>query len=96
MKNTPNPTFAIKMPDGKDATAKSLLLLCIDFTPPGGLDLSAQRARNRVADALENGLTSSDIQLEDADYAVAQEAIKGMKWGGRHKDIPRFAELFGV
>lgn len=96
MKTVPNPTFTIKLPDGKDATAKSLLLLCIDTTPPGGLDLPAQRARNRIADVLENTAAGAEIALEDADYTVAQEAIKAMKWGGRHKDIPKFAELFNV
>lgn len=96
MKTVPNPTFTIKLPNGQDATAKDLLLLCIDFSPQGGFDLPTQRARNRIADVLEKTGAGAEIALEDADYTVAQEAIKGMKWGGRHKDIPRFAELFGV
>lgn len=96
MKTVPNPTFTIKLAGDKSATAKDLLLLCIDFQPQGGFDLATQRARNRVADVLEKTAEGAEIALEDADYAVAQDAIKGMKWGGRHKDIPRFAELFGV
>lgn len=83
------------MPNGTPASAKDLLLLCIDHQPQGGFDLPTQRARNRIADALEKLEAGVAISLEDADYTVAQDAIKGMRWGARHNDIPRFAELFG-
>ncbi len=96
MKTVPNPTFSIPLPGGKNATAKDLLLLCIDNQPQGGFDLATQRARNRVAAVLEKTEDGAEIALEDADYATAQDAVKAMRWSGRHADIVKFAELFGA
>jgi hypothetical protein len=96
MKHIPNPTYVIKLPNGTEATAKDLLLLCIDYVPPQGLDLPAQRARNRVAIELEKMAPGAEIVLEDHDYVTAQDAIRMMRWNARHKDIVAHAELFGV
>ncbi len=96
MKTVPNPTFTIPLAGGKNATAKDLLLLCIDHQPQGGFDLATQRARNRVAAVLEKTTEGAEIVLEDADHTTAQEAVKAMRWAGRHADIVKFAELFGA
>lgn len=99
MKTIPNPTFSIPVSaakDSKNATAKDLLLLAVDQPPPGGFDMATQRARNRVAAALEKTVDGAEIALEDADYSVAQEAVKAWRSGIRHKDIEQFYGLLGV
>lgn len=96
MKTVPNPTFTIKLPDGKEATAKDLLLLCVDFPPQGGFDQATQRARNRVAAILEKTEAGAELSFEDADYTVAQDAVKLMRWNARHYDFDKFSTLFGV
>ncbi len=99
MKNIPNPTFSIPFtvgPNGRNATAKDLLLAAVDQAPNGGFDLATQRARNRVADAVEKVAEGGEIVLEDADYTTAQEAVKAWRSGIRHKDIEQFYALWGV
>ncbi len=99
MKNIPNPTFSIPLtvgPNAKNATAKDLLLAAVDQSPQGGFDLATQRARNRVAAKLEGLADGAEIELEDSDYATAQEAVKAWRSGIRHKDIEQFYSLFGV
>lgn len=99
MKNIPNPTFSIPFtvgPNGRNATAKDLLLAAVDQSPQGGFDLATQRARNRIADKLEKTADGAEIELEDSDYASAQEAIKAWRSGIRHKDIEQFYALFGI
>ena len=54
MKTIPNLKFTIKDPDGKtDATTASLLQLCLNVPPSGGLDFATIRTRLRVSDVLE-------------------------------------------
>ena len=97
MKTIPNLKFTIKDPDGStNATTASLLQLCLNVPPQGGLDFATIRTRLRVADVLEKAKPGSDIKLEDSDYATALEAVRAMKWGGVHKDILRFADEFGL
>lgn len=99
MKNIPNPTFSIPLtvgPNGRNATAKDLLLAAVDQSPPGGFDMATQRARNRVAAALEKAVDGAEIAFEDADYATAQEAVKAWRSGIRHKDIEQFYALLGL
>ena len=96
MKNIPNLQLSIVSEKNLPYTAKGLLSLCLNNTPPGGFDLATMRARNRVADAIEKVEEGGTINLEDADFAAAQDAVRQMKWSGMHKDIVKFAELFGV
>lgn len=79
-----------------ETTTVSLLTVALNTPPQQGFDFTAIRARNRVADAIE-GLKAGDvIKLEDADYTVAVDAIKGVRWTARSKEILKFAEQFGL
>lgn len=77
-------------------TAVSLLTICLNSVPPGGLDFATIRTRNRVADAIEKIGDGDTIKLEDSDYTAAQEAIKTTRWATRNKHLIQFAELFGL
>ena len=96
MKTTPNLTFQLKDSDGKPMTAAKFIALCLANPPPQGFDFATMRGRNRVADAIEKVKAGGEIKLEDADHAVAVEAVRQMKWGTSHKDILKFGELFGL
>lgn len=96
MKNIPNIPLTIELKPGEVATAATLLNLCLANPPPAGFDYAMMRARNRVSDAIDGLRVGDEIKLEDADYATAVEAVKTMRWAAKHKDILKFAELFGV
>ncbi len=78
-------------------TTVSFLRLSLDILPPGGAFTPAlMRARNRVEDATNGVEVGGTIKLEDTDYATAQEAVKGVSWGRRDRNILKFVELFGL
>lgn len=90
MKEVPNKQFT-----EKDSTV-SLLTTCLNNPGDNGLDLAAIRARSRVMDALEEIESGGMIKLEDADYTVAQQSVKSVRWAAPHKHFISFAEQFGL
>ena len=89
MKETPNRQFS------ETDTTVSFLTTSLNFTERG-FDLVTMRSRSRVLDAIEKVETGGIIKLEDADYAVAQDAIRNVKWTKVSKDLIAFAEQFGL
>lgn len=88
MKTIPNVKF------NETESVVSLLTTCLNAIPEGGLNFTEIRARNRVMDAIEAVPNCTEIKLEDADYAVAQGAIKTTRWAIRNKHLIQFADLF--
>ena len=90
MREVPNKRF------NEERTTVSLLTICLNNPGDRGLDLVTIRTRNRVFDAMEGVKEGDVIKLEDADYAVAQEAVRAARWAKPDKHIIQFAELFGL
>lgn len=96
MKSIANKEFSVS--DGKTVTVAELLESCLSSPPTGGFDFATMRARLRVSSAMEpyKNVAGVDIQLEDADYATAVEAIKSTRWARYEKYLVEFGELFGL
>ena len=97
MKSIPNKAFTT--PDGSVVTVAQLLETSLSSPPPEGFDFATMRARLRVSavlDAPRSGPVGGDIELEDADYQTAQEAIKKTRWVRYSKHLVEFGELFGL
>lgn len=93
MKTISNKTYDCQP---KPVTTAELLIDSLKFTPQGGFDFATMRARTRAMDAAEKAGAGGTIDLEDADYSVAQEAIKNVRWGRMDKHLISFAEQFGL
>lgn len=91
MKSVTNKVFAT---DPLITTA-TLLKDSLSFMPSGGFDLVTQRARFRVLDAIEK-MKDETIQLEDADFSTAAQAVQQVKWVKLEKYLVEFSELFGL
>lgn len=74
----------------------TLLNMCLDNGGKQGLDLSALRARNRVADGIEKLKTGDVIKLEDADFATAQNCVREVRWIKYERHLITFAEQFSL
>ena len=105
MKTIPNLTFAVTFSDRPTITetVKTLLTLCIDSPPPpsgenpqGGFTYAIMRARDRVADVLDKVEDGGEIKMEDADFETAKKAVVDRRWNKKHRDLTKFAELFGA
>jgi len=97
MKSTINTIFSIEIPGIKSpVTVATLLKLCLANPPQGGFDYKEMRARNKIEDAIETVEPGGTIELEDADHAVAVQCVTAMRWGIKHRDLAKFAELFGA
>ena len=97
MKSLPNQIFSITIPGEKPiVTTATLLKICLSVPPQGGFDYKTMRDRSKVEDILDAVESGDTIALEDADYAVAVQCVTAMRWGIRHKDLVKFAELFGA
>jgi hypothetical protein len=91
MKEIPNQQFT-----EKDTTV-SLLTQCLDFTQiEKGFAIGDLKARARVDKALAEVKAGDIIKLEDSDYAVAQQAIREVRWLNRKPHLITFAEQFGL
>lgn len=96
MKSIPNKAFTT--PDGSVVTVAQLLETSLSSPPPEGFDFATMRARLRVSAVLETHkvIDGGVIELEDADYQTAQEAIKKTRWVRYSKHLVEFGELFGL
>lgn len=77
----------------------SLLKVALNSPPLNGFDFAIIRARGRVMDAVEKLEKNKEdliLKLEDADYTVAVEAIKQVRWNKLSKHLIQFAEQFGL
>ena len=96
MKTIPNPTFEVEFADiPKPITAARLLQVCLSRPPAQGFDYATMRARNKVEDVLDKATDGGTIELEDADHATACACVRDMRWGIKHRDLVKFADLFG-
>lgn len=96
MKTIPNLIFTVKGEKDELLTAAKLLKVCLENPPAAGFDFASMRARNRIMDTVDSAEDGGTINLEDADFSVAVESVKAMKWPRMHKDLLKFAELFGL
>lgn len=93
MKKIPNELVFIHI-SGPNIYYKDLLKTCLDYSPQG-FTLQLIRERKRVDEAMDR--TGDDyIELEDADYITAQNAIKTVVWQQRNPAYIQFALAFDV
>lgn len=96
MKELPNKVFVKTRADGKHETVARLIGDCLKTMPQTGFDFALMRARQRVDDVISAAEDGGIIKLEDADFAVALEAIKATRWVAREPHLIEFADLLGV
>lgn len=96
MTKIPNAQTALLNAKGKPSTYADLLQQCLDYNGNQGFTVDLMRKRLRVAKAIEKVKAGGTIELEDADYAAAQEAVKGVVWNRSDAAYVAFAEAFGV
>lgn len=77
-------------------STRTVLKGCLDYTPQNGLDFAQIRGRLRVGKAIEDSEATTEINLEDADYAIAQSCVKETRWVKPEPYLIQFAELFGL
>ena len=99
MKSIENKTYTI---DTAKLTTADLLNAAIAQSPFNahgqamGFDFALNRARGRVADVLEKLKLGEPIQLEDADYQTAVDAVRLVRWNRQHKVYDEFSKQFGL
>lgn len=76
----------------KTVDYKELIEYCLDVIPQGGFTPKDIRDRNRIQNAL--GKSSTDIELEDADFANLVPIVSASRWTMRHKDLSEFLNHF--
>jgi len=98
MKAVMNKEVSLRLESGENGNYGELIKMCARQVPPQGFDVQQMRERQRVLDAVEaaeknsKGKKKADIQLEDADFAVALGCIKSMRWGALSKEIIEFVD----
>ena len=93
MKTIPNITFDAKP---EPVSVAKLLETCLATPPQQGFDFATIRARQRVQDVLDKVTDGGEIQLEDADFQTAKDAVAVTRWVRPDKHLLSFAELFGL
>jgi hypothetical protein len=78
------------------ATSGELLLLVLEQAPPQGFDFATMRIRSKIADVVGKTEVGGTIELEDADYTHARDAVASFRWGSNQPELVKFAELFGL
>ena len=98
MKTLPVSQYVLKhsAEDATGHTTISMLRYCLDFPPQGGFTPSILRERARIDDVLAKTEPGTEIQLEDADFAVARKCVEDARWNIRHPDITGFLNLWGL
>lgn len=96
MKSIPILTFKELVSDGKNATTVSLLKTCLQSQPQGGFDFATMRGRLKIEGVLDKVGKSKTIELEDADYAIAVQAVKETRWINYGPHLVQFGEQFGL
>lgn len=98
MKKIPNLQTGLPptKPGGTPATHADLLRACLDSNGQSGFTVELMRKRLRVTEAIAKVKAGGMIELEDADFETAKEAVKAMTWVINDPQIVKFAEAFGV
>lgn len=78
------------------ATSGELLLVVLEQVPAQGFDFATMRVRSKIADVVSKAEVGGTIELEDADYAHARDAVGAFRWGSNQPEFIKFAELFGL
>lgn len=92
-KVTPLPKSAA---DRSPASFSDLIRAALDAPPPGGFTPSIMRARARVDEAMSKVEPGGLIELEDADFETAKNAVGSCPWQIRHADLLELFSLLGL
>lgn len=98
MKTVPNLQTALPpiKAGGNPPTYADLLNASLDFNPSGSWSLSLMKKRLQVSEKIADVKSGDMIELGDADFETAKQAISDMPWNVKSAELVKFAESFGL
>lgn len=97
MKNILNKITSIPAAAGKqNPTFANLIVAALDVPPQGGFTPSVMRSRARVDAVLSVAKAGDMVELEDADFETAKQAVASCPWQIRSPDLLELFTLLGL